>query len=401
MSFYIGKHIYNTFGSSKITLLKKQLSEPEMNPEISICLKQKSWHDLSMQSLFQQAQRVFFKNFPATVRFERAIFFSWGCTIGDCTFCYMSTQPKDKPPRETRRSAESILAEFIIAKHLGWEIGFFTGGIGVLKPAELEFLLRAITQVVGEKIWLSVGPVSKQLLLKYLPYIKGVVGSTETINPELHKIVCPSKPLAPYEKMFETASELGLEKAMTFIVGMGEKKEDLELLKRFIRKHGIGKIHIYGLIPTKGTMFEHSLPPTAEEQAWWIAQLRIAFPVLDIQCGIWEDRAAYVPLLLKAGANSISKFQAIKLFGTGIAQEIEHNAREAGREFQGTLAILPDSGWDAALHRLSLQEHLKTAIKEKLKVYLEAMRKNTDRIPNSVSCASPISNYHNLLQIKQ
>ncbi|MDO8655698.1 MAG: radical SAM protein [Nanoarchaeota archaeon] len=327
--------------------------------------------------LIEKAQRIYTENFPLTTLFERAIFFSWGCTIGDCTFCYMSTQPADKPPKETKRSVESILAEFIIAKNLGWEIGFFTGGIGVLKPDELEFLLKAAVEITGEKIWLSVGAVPRPLLLRYLPYIKGVVGSTETINPELHRIVCPSKPLAPYERMFEVAKELHLQRAMTFIVGMGETKDDFVLLEKFIRKYGISKIHIYGLIPTKGTMFEHSLPPTSEEQAWWIAQLRIAFPTLDIQCGIWEDRAEYLPLLLRAGANSISKFQAIKLFGGAQAHEIEAQVAKAGRHFLGTLTHLPGIDWMKEVEKLSCDDILKEKIKVKLQEYVGRMQKKT------------------------
>src|SRR3989344_5437072 len=245
--------------------------------------------DSQTSTLITTAGSIYREHFSLSVRFERAIFFSWGCTIGDCTFCYMSTQPADKPPRETKRSRESILAEFLLAKHLGWDIGFFTGGIGVLKPDELEAMLQAAVEIIGDKLWLSVGPVPRVLLQRYLPYIKGVVGSTETINPIIHKKVCPSKPLAPYERMFEAAQELGLARAMTFIVGLGETREDLPLLKEFIDKHDISKIHVYGLIPQKGTIHEHDLIPSAEEQAWWIAQLRIAFPTLDIQCGIWED----------------------------------------------------------------------------------------------------------------
>lgn len=324
------------------------------------------------------AAEIYQQHFPATVTFERAIFFSWGCTIGDCTFCYMSTQPKDKPPKETKRSNASILAEFMLAKHLGWDIGFFTGGIGVLTPAELETLLQAAVEITGEKIWLSVGPIPKPLLQRYLPYIKGVVGSTETINPQLHKIVCPSKPLAPYERMFEAAKELNLLRAMTFIVGMGETRDDLILLKAFIQKYGISKIHVYGLIPTKGTMFEHTLPPSKEDQAWWITQLRIAFPALDIQCGIWEDRADYLPILLRAGANSISKFKALKLFGTTVAREIEETARKAGRVFQGTLTTLPEINWDYEIKRLSLPSEMKTEIRRKLQLYVEGMKKNIE-----------------------
>ncbi|MBI2146498.1 radical SAM protein [Candidatus Woesearchaeota archaeon] len=332
--------------------------------------------DLIPPQLLSHAAEIYRQHFPATTSFERAIFFSWGCTIGDCQFCYMSTQPADKKPSETKRSVESILAEFILAKKLGWDIGFFTGGIGVFSPAELEFMLKAIQEITGEKIWLSVGPLSKPLLQRYLPYIKGVVGSTETINPELHAIVCPSKPLAPYERMFDAARELQLRRAMTFIVGMGETHADLELLKEFIRRYAIDKIHIYGLIPQQGTKFEHAAIPSPEDQAWWIAQLRIAFPRLDIQCGVWEDRVERISLLLNAGANSISKFRATALFATPAAHEIERQAALGGREFKGTLTTLPVVDWNAEVQKLPFEEDLKVRIQYKLEQYLRKMREN-------------------------
>lgn len=330
-----------------------------------------------LSTLMQQANTLYKQNFPLETSFERAIFFSWGCSIGDCTFCYMSTQPEGKAPTETKRSMESVLAECILAKNLGWDIGFFTGGIGVYTPKELELFLKMVHHITGEKIWLSVGPIPKSFLQKYLPYIKGVVGSTETINPELHKVVCPSKPLAPYEKMFCDAKELGLMTAMTFILGMGETRADLQLLKGFIQKYQIDKIHIYSLIPQKGTMFEHASIPTKEEQAWWIAQLRIAFPKLDIQCGIWEDRTDRVAFLLHAGANSISKFKATKLFGTKSAQQMEEQVKLSGRTFKGTLTKLPSIDWEKEVDKLSFDQEWKNKIKQKLfNEYLRKIEKN-------------------------
>jgi|TARA_Y100000310_G_scaffold312221_1_gene359295 biotin synthase-like enzyme len=329
-----------------------------------------------MQDLIKQAKKVYNSNFSSKVTFERAVFFSWGCTIGDCTFCYMSTQPLDKVAKETKRSNASILAEFLLAKHLGWDIGFFTGGIGVLKPDELEFLLKIIYQITGEKIWLSVGPLPKTLLEKYLPYIRGVVGSTETINPVLHKKVCPSKPLKPYEVMFENAKKLDLDRAMTFIVGMGETRKDFKLLKNFITKYDISKIHVYGLIPQRGTPFENSSIPTKEEQAWWIANLRIAFPKLDIQCGIWEDRIERISYLLDAGSNSISKFKALKLFGTSIARQIEEQATLADRKFVGTLSKMPEIDWNQKINSLEISKDLKRDIRKKLDLYLQKMTSN-------------------------
>lgn len=323
--------------------------------------------------LIPRAQKIFAEHFSPTTNFERAIFFSWGCTIGDCQFCYMSAQPSWKKPLETKRSVESIFAEVILAKQLGWDIGFFTGGIGVFTPNEIESMLRVMNEILGKKIWLSVGPVPKPLLVKYQPYIKGIVGSTETINPELHKKVCPSKPLEPYEKMFAAAKELGIPRAMTFIVGMGETKNDLPLLVDFIKKYAISKIHVYGLIPTKGTAMEHYPVPSMEQQAWWIAQIRIACPTLDIQCGIWEDRAERISSLLDAGANSISKFQAIKFFGAPAAHAIEEQARKAGRRFTGTLTKMPMIEVEKEVERLSVDKEMKKKVQEKLRQYLVQM----------------------------
>ncbi|MBI5389387.1 radical SAM protein [Candidatus Woesearchaeota archaeon] len=338
-----------------------------------------------LPSLMLKAQVIYRQNFPMETCFERAVFFSWGCTIGDCAFCYMSIQPESKKPTETKRSTASILAEFMLAKKLGWDIGFFTGGIGVFKPDEMEYLLKCIHEILHEKIWLSIGPLPRPLLERYAPYIKGIVGSTETINPKLHKKVCPSKPLLPYEKMFECAKQMGLLRAMTFIVGLGETKEDLPLLLDFIKKYDINKIHVYGLIPTKGTLYENAPVPTKEEQAWWIAQLRIAFPEIDIQCGVWEDRAERIDFLLKAGANSISKFKATKLFGGAVAKEIEDQAKKAGRHFRGTLTKFPEANWDAEVSQLPFPDELKRQIREKLEAYLVRMQKNRKIQEHSIS----------------
>ncbi|MBI5390828.1 radical SAM protein [Candidatus Woesearchaeota archaeon] len=337
-----------------------------------------------LHSLMQQAQLIYRAHFPMETNFERALFFSWGCTIGDCVFCYMSTQPAGKKPTETKRSISSIFAESLLVKHLHWDVGFVTGGIGVLKPDELEFLLKGIYEIVGEKLWLSVGPIPKPLLERYLPYIKGIVGSTETVNPVLHKKVCPSKPLAPYEKMFELSKQYSLKRAMTFIVGMGETHEDFPLLVDFIKKHDIHKIHLYGLIPTKGTIYEHTPPPTKEEQAWWIAQLRIAVPTLDIQAGIWDDRAESVSFFLQAGANSISKFQAVKFFGSEVCRQIVAEAKNAGRTFSGNLLTMPSVDWDAEIERLSFSGELKVEIRKKLDVYLKQMGKHGAKHINRV-----------------
>jgi len=310
-----------------------------------------------------------------TTCFERAIFFSWGCSIGDCTFCYMSTQPQEKAVRETRRGVASLLAETLLCRELGWDIGFFTGGIGVFTPVEFVDLLQKVTLVAGKKIWLSIGPLSSVQIDLYLPYVAGFVASVETVNSTLHRQVCPSKPLAPYEGFLATLQQRQIPRAITIIVGMGEDALDISLTGDFIARYEISKVHLYGLIPTEGTGFSEWDAPLVMYQAQWISALRERFPLLDIQCGIWKDRPEYVTPLLLAGANTISKFPAIRLFGSSLAQAIEDGAHAAGRTFVGTLTHMPEIDWQEKVAALPFSCALQEEILKKLQIYLKEMRR--------------------------
>ncbi len=311
-----------------------------------------------------------------TTCFERAIFFSWACKLEECCkYCYMSTLPKEKRTNDSVRSFASLLAETIITKKLGWDYGFLSGGVGVFSDDKLLDLLQKTNEIMEEKIWINVGILSKNQMVLFTPYIKGIVGTIEVLDPGLHKKICPSKPIEPVERMFNEAKELGLECGMTLIVGLGEKIDDFVLLKDFIGKHGITKVHIYGLNPQKGTMFEKAEPPSVEYQSEWIRKTREAFPSIDIQAGIWLDRVGYVGELLKAGANSVSKFPALKAFGGKEAMEIERQTALAGRKFIGTLTKMPVIDWDTEVDRLSFDNSLKEQVRKKLHSYTEKMHK--------------------------
>lgn len=325
--------------------------------------------------LIQNSNKVFLDNFPNETHFERAIFFSWSCSINDCKFCYMSTKPRVKE-HNIRRSLPSILAEAILTKNFGWEVGFLSGGVGAFFHEELLEMLKYITEIINDKVWINIGVVSETQLKSFLPYIKGVIGTVECVNKEVHDFVCPSKPSKPIEIMFQNALKLGIKTGMTLILGLGEKKDDFPKLKWWITKYSIEKIHIYGLNPIKGTYFENKPPPEAEYHAWWIANTRINFPKIDLQAGIWENKIEHVPLLLKAGANSVSKFPALKVFGTKTARELELAGEKAGRIFKGTLTKLPEIDWYAQVQELKMPTELKAKVYFKIKQYLKRIEKN-------------------------
>ena len=83
-------------------------------------------------------------------------------------------------------------------------------------------------------------------------------------------------------------------------------------------------------------------------------------------------------MLLKAGANSISKFKATKLFGTDIARQIEEESIKAGRKFIGTLTKVPAVNWKEIVYDLPFEEKLKNEILVKLEQYLKTMDKNLE-----------------------
>ncbi|MBN2459046.1 radical SAM protein [Candidatus Woesearchaeota archaeon] len=312
-----------------------------------------------------------------TTCFERAIFLSWYCSKADCTFCYMSTQ-KDriaglKDPRMARRSFASIFAEAIISKACGWQIEFLSGGYDSFLTEELLFIIKTVHEITGKKQWLNIGTLNYEELKLYKPHVEGVIGTLECANPELRSTICPSKPMSEINSMFAACDKLGLKKGVTVIIGLGETLDDFGFLKKFIADNGIARITFYSLNPQKGTPFTSSPPIDYYEQ--WIALTRRSFPDLHITAGAWRDKTNYYSRLLKAGANNITKFPALKYFSSEQAKDVERQAALAGRKFIGTLTKVPKDDWDKQADALALDSGLKIKIKSKINSYLQMMKK--------------------------
>ena len=307
--------------------------------------------------------------------FERAIFLSWYCSKGDCKFCYMSTQkPLIKDPKKARRSIESILAEIFLCKKLGWKIEFLSGGFESFTRDEILLLLKNIKEIYNDKVWLNIGVLNKNELRLFKPYIKGVCGAVECINPKIQKKVCPSKPIKEITSMFKICNELKLKKAMTIILGIGETTKDIELLKKFIKKNKIDKITFYRLKPQKNTIFEKQKPITSEYYIKWVSEIREEFPKLKITVGSWLTHLSEIHNLLNAGADVITKFPSIKLFNSKYAKKIEEEAKKANRKFEGTLTKYKKINLNE-MGKLKIKKELKNKIKVKLKKYIKKMEK--------------------------
>ncbi|MBW2985827.1 radical SAM protein [Candidatus Woesearchaeota archaeon] len=323
----------------------------------------------------EQANKVFLENWGKEVYYGRCIFLSWYCERGTCKFCFRSTiHHKVKHAKTAKRSMASILVEAVLAKNLGWNIEFLTGGYGIYPFEELLEIIRNVNKIIGRKVWVNLGAFNAEQLERLKPYVEGICASIETVEEKLHDELCPDKPIQPYSDMLKIAKEMGFKTSIAIIIGLGEK--NIEMLHKFIEEHQLDRITFYALKPVKGTIFENKEGPTSEYYAEWIAKTRIRFPKLDIIAGTTARRYKEAELLFKTGANAITKFPATKLFGTEQARVVEAGAEQAGRVFKGTLTVLPDIDWGAEVDKLELDDKLKEQLKEKLSQYLKSMENN-------------------------
>lgn len=316
--------------------------------------------------LIEKANKVYLENFPPSTWFGRCIFLSWYCDLGTCKFCFRSTiKHKIKFANNAKRSVPSIVCDAIFGKNLGWELEFLTGGYRIFSFEEILEIIRIVSEVYQKKIWINLGTLKEEELDKLKPYVEGICASIETVNKKLHNDICPDKKMEPYLEMLTLAKKKGFKTSMTIVIGLGETKEDLQTLLEIIKTYNLDRITFYALKPIPGTPFTKS--PEPDYYVWWIAQTRIHFPKLRIIAGLTPKHPDYAELLLKAGANALTKFPVVKKFNSKDSKDIEQMMINAGRTLQGSLTKLPKVDWDYEVNRLNISKELKEKILIKLK----------------------------------
>lgn len=341
----------------------------------------------TQKELIAKAGSIYKDNFNGDCWLGRCIFLSWYCSLGNCDFCFRSTQKhKIKHPATARRTKESIYTEAFIAKTLNWKLEFITGGYGIYDFEDLVEISKTCSEIFKEKIWLNLGVLSSVQLAAFSPYIEGVVASVETLEPVLHKKVAPGKPLEPFGKMLENAKELGLKRSMTIVLGLGEPIKDYKYVKEWIEKYELDRITYYALRPVKDTPYLHG--PSPESVAEWTARTRIDFPKIEIIVGTAETRLPEISTLLSAGCNAITKIPATKIFGTTGAEKIHEEIESAGRKFISELRNLPKGiDWKKEVYSVIKDEKLAEKVVNKIKDYeknrLSKSYKDFDKISNN------------------
>lgn len=274
-----------------------------------------------------------------SINIERAIFLSYYCDLRDCKFCYMSTIKSS--PKKGLRSIESVFAEAFLVKMAGWKVEFLSSGYGVYDPKRIAEIVKGVACITGEPVWLNTGILQKDDLYFFGNELKGITASVETFTEELFQKLCPSKSWNKMMDFLDIATELGHKKGLTIILGIGEKREDLENLFGIIKNYKIDRVTFYSLNPHKGTIFEGSVPPASLYYLDVISETRLTFPKLEIVTGIWSDRINLVGPLLLAGSNGITKFSWQKFYGSKLGKSLTSEIKEfekiSKRRFNGSM----------------------------------------------------------------
>lgn len=322
--------------------------------------------DLDIFDLIKKANKTTLDKHGNLITLERAVFLSWWCDKGDCAFCYMSTQKeKIKDPKKARRNINNIYAEAEMCKRLDWNIEFLSGGYESFTTQEIKQIATTIKDITGDGVWLNTGITDE--LSEYGSEIKGITGAVEVANPEIHNRVCPSKKLDDISNMLDVAGDLGFKKAITIILGLGETLDDVNYIIDYIKEHEIDRVIFYSLNPHKETIYADSSQPASLYYAQVVAQVRLAFPNIEIICGTWIDNLANIGILILSGANGITKFPLFKMFGTKYGKRVEEEVKWAGRELKGTFTDKDMLGPQKSEISSDLDKFIKRYVKESLK----------------------------------
>ena len=322
--------------------------------------------DSDIFDIIKKANETTLKHHENLITLERAIFLSWWCDKGDCAFCYMSTQKeKIKDPKKARRNTSNIYAEAEMCKRLDWNIEFLSGGYKSFTTSEIKEIARTIKDITGEGVWLNTGITDE--LSEYGSEIKGITGAVEVANPEIHERVCPSKKLDDISNMLDVSGDLGFKKAITIILGLGETLDDVNYIIDYIKNHKIDRVIFYSLNPHKETIYANSSQPASLYYAQVVAQVRLAFPDIEIICGTWIDNLANIGILILSGANGITKFPLFKMFGTKYGKRVEEEVKWTGRDLKGTFTNKDMLGPKKSEISPDYDKFIKRYVKESLK----------------------------------
>jgi biotin synthase-like enzyme len=335
-----------------------------------------------LAALIADAKKIYTAHFGGDVWFERSVFTNWTCGIADCKYCFLSTKPK--LDMTALRSVASILAECFVMKQMGWTVGYITGGLRVESTEDMIILLDYLHIVLDEKPMMNFGPYTQKEVAQFAPHVRGMGSAVESFDEELHKFICPSKPLPALMKFLGYLKEYKLQKLITIILGIGEKMSDVDEVIKYVHEYEITTVQLCFLKPQQRTVFSHTPSPDPQYMAWWAAKLRIGCPTLKIKVALVKDRIVDFSLMLDAGVNCFSRYMVFSDFASDFATELELECEKSGRKLIGEFKHVPHIDIDGELQKLDLPLAVKEDMRPKIMSYIRRLKKLEENAKNGV-----------------
>ena len=310
--------------------------------------------NLISEELLEEADIAFCSNFKREAYFEMPVFMSRIAEHFDETSMFFDV----KAPR---RSMSSIEAEVHLCKQLGWSPVLRVDN-ELYKFSEILDVIKKAATICDKKIDVAMGSLTRNELDMTRPYVSTIIARLASVNKGVQKRFVPNKLI--FDQLATLGEAKGFEKGLDIILGMGETLDDVPELIRFIQTHGISKVTFF----LADKQAAQKRPPSSFYVARWIAETRIRFPSIKIVAGTLLERQAEVGLFMRAGANAITQFPALKIFNSEQSRIIEEEFKNAKRNFIGTFS---DSSKLDAIDRSLIKEE----VLGKLEKYIEAMKR--------------------------
>lgn len=321
---------------------------------------------LITKELIEEAETAFTSHFKPAVSFEHSLSFSLQSGKQEEEDPETGIRRPARSLAPIKRSPQSLVAESLICKQLGWDMIF--DNPGTYPFDEIMDVIRQVNLASEKGSWVSLGPLTTTDVDIISPFVKGINAQLETVNKDLQKKLIPRTTLASLVTMLSEARKI--QRGVSINLGLGEKLDDLQNLFQFIETHNITRVSFASVRIEKETRFSRA--PSSFYCARWIAETRIRFPRIAIVASTSDRRVAETGLFVKAGANIITGFPAMKLFNSEQAKILEEEIKNAGRAFKGTLTNMN-------LLNTIQQATGDDGIKEKLEKCIAGMKKTQQK----------------------
>jgi biotin synthase len=276
-----------------------------------------------------------------------------GLCAEDCGYCSQSSDSESAIRKYAMKSDEEILAEAEAAARVGatrYCMVLSGRGPTVARTRKLAGLIRQIKDRYPVEVCLSAGLIEDEhariLAEAGLDRLNHNLNTSESHYAE----ICSTHTYADRIQTLEAARKTGLETCSGFILGLGEKSDDVIELAFRLRELEVPSIPVNFLIPIDGNPLKSDGSLTPERCLRVLSLVRLINPRAEIRAaGGREGHLRSQQCLALYPANSLFVEGYLTTRGDA-ANDTYQMIRDAGFEVDGNPLYEQDKGTDRGFH---------------------------------------------------